>query len=75
MTISIRLEPDLVERLERLAAITGRSKTFYIREAIESHLDDLEDVYLAERELENLRAGRSKTTPLADVLKSYGITD
>lgn len=75
MTISIRLDAELVERLERLAAATGRSKTFYIREAVESHLEELEDIYLAEREIELVRAGRSATTPLADILKAHGVVD
>lgn len=38
-------------RLENLAKRTGRTKTFYAREAIVEHLDDLEDAYLAEQRL------------------------
>ena len=45
--LAIRLNPELEERLARLAARTGRTKTFYAREAIEQHLEDLEDYYLA----------------------------
>ena len=45
--ISIRLPDDVSMRLETLAQSTGRSKTFYVREAILEHLDDLEDLYLA----------------------------
>ncbi len=71
MAISIRLPGDVEARLQNLAAITGRSKTFYVTEAICEHLDDLEDLYLAERELEAIRAGVSATTPLADVMKRY----
>lgn len=75
MSISIRLDPDIIARLEHLAEATGRSKAFYIREAIEAHLDDLEGIYLAERELENLRAGRSSARPLAAILKDHGVQD
>lgn len=75
MPISIRLEPDIEERLEALARVTGRSKSFYIREAILEHLDDIEDTYLAEKRLEDLRAGRSSTVPLEDVMKRYGLDD
>lgn len=49
--ISIRLPDDVSMRLETLAQSTGRSKTFYVREAILEHLDDLEDLYLAEQRL------------------------
>jgi RHH-type rel operon transcriptional repressor/antitoxin RelB len=73
MAISIRLPVDVEARLQNLAAITGRSKTFYVTEAIRAHLDDLEDLYLAERELEAIRAGASATTPLADVMRRYDV--
>ena len=75
MAISIRLPSDMEIRLKNLAARTGRSKTYYVTEAILEHLDDLEDLYLAERELEAIRAGTSTTTPLADVMKRYGMAD
>ena len=42
-------------------------------EAIRDHLGDLEDLYLAERELEDIRTGRSKTTSLEEVMKQYGL--
>lgn len=45
--LAIRLQPELEERLALLAKKTGRTKTFYAREAIEQHLGDLEDYYLA----------------------------
>lgn len=75
MAISIRLPSDVETRLKNLAALTGRSKTYYVTEAICEHLDDLEDLYLAERELEAIRAGTSVTTPLIDVMKRYGMED
>ena len=45
--LAIRLQPEIEKRLERLARKTGRTKTFYAREAILQHIDDLEDYYLA----------------------------
>jgi RHH-type rel operon transcriptional repressor/antitoxin RelB len=45
--LAIRLNAELEDRLARLAKKTGRTKTFYAREAIEQHLEDLEDYYLA----------------------------
>ena len=42
-------------------------------EAILRHLDDLEDLYLAEKSLIELRAGRSQTVPLEEVMKRYGM--
>lgn len=45
--LAIRLDKDIEERLEALAKKTGRTKTFYAREAILEHLEDMEDYYLA----------------------------
>ncbi len=73
--LAIRLPEDIEERLEKLAKRTGRTKTFYARQAILEHLEDLEDVYLAEKRLESLRAGRTRSVPLAQVLKRYGLGD
>lgn len=73
--LALRLPPEIEERLAALAKATGRSKSYYAREAILQHLDDLEDVYLAERELEEVRAGRSETSSLEEVMKQYGLED
>ena len=71
--LALRLPADIEQRLEALAKATGRTKTFYAREAILQHLDELEDLYMAECELEALRAGRSTTLPLAEVMKQHGM--
>ena len=41
--LSIRLEPELEEKLQSLAKETGRSKSHYAREAIRQYLEDRED--------------------------------
>jgi RHH-type rel operon transcriptional repressor/antitoxin RelB len=73
--LAIRLPPEIENRLERLAEATGRTKTFYAREAIVEYLGDLEDIYLAEQRLTDIRAGRTQTIPLEDVMKSYDLAD
>jgi RHH-type rel operon transcriptional repressor/antitoxin RelB len=73
--VSIRLPDDVSTRLQDLAQLTGRSKTFYIIEAIREHLDDLEDLYIAEQRLIEIRAGRSKTYTLEEVERSLGLAD
>lgn len=45
MPLSVRLDAESEERLAALAERTGRSKTFYVREAILAHLDELEEIY------------------------------
>ena len=71
--LAIRLPEAIEERLEQLAKRTGRTKTFYAREAILTHLEELEDIYLAETRLEEIRSGRSKAIPLETVMKSRGL--
>ena len=73
MAISLRLPPEIETRLEDLARRTGRTKSFYIREAILEHLDDLEDFFIAERRLQDVLAGRSDTVPLEELLKQHGV--
>jgi RHH-type rel operon transcriptional repressor/antitoxin RelB len=73
--VSIRLPEDLKSRLEKLAKATGRSKTYYMLEAISEKLEDLEDLYLAEARTLALRAGRSRTYTQEEMEKRYGLGD
>ena len=51
--LALRLKPDIEKRLSRLAKRTGRTKSFYAREAIIEHLQDIEDYYLASERIKN----------------------
>ena len=73
--LAIRLPAEVEIRLEALAKATGRTKTFYAREAILEHLDDLEDLYLAEQRSMDIRAGKTQTVSLEEVMKRYGLGD
>jgi RHH-type rel operon transcriptional repressor/antitoxin RelB len=68
-TINVRIPDEIAERLDRLAQETHRTKSFYLREIIENHLEDIEDAYLAEKRLEDIRAGKTTTIPLSEVTK------
>lgn len=50
--LAIRLPAEIEKRLASLAKRTGRTKTYYAKEAILQYLDDLEDTYLAAERLE-----------------------
>ena len=50
--LALRLPPEIEKRLDTLAKKTGRTKSFYAREAILRHIEDLEDYHLATRRLE-----------------------
>ena len=71
--ISVDLPPEIEERLDALAKATGRSKSFYVREAVLEHLADIEDIYLAEQRLADLQAGRTKAVLIEQVMKRYGM--
>lgn len=73
--IAVRLSKDLEARLDRLAKKTGRTKTYYVREAITEHLDEMEDVYLAQQVLERVRSGTEETIPLETLMQDYGVED
>ena len=71
--LAIRLPDKIEKRLDRLAKRTGRTKTYYAREAILQHLEELEDIYLAEKRLAEIRAGRVRTILLEKVMRRYGL--
>jgi len=64
MPITVRLPREVEERIDRLARLTGRTKSYYLRELILKGLDDLEDYYLAADVLEKIRKGEEPTYSL-----------
>ena len=68
--LALRLPPELERRLDALAKRTGRSKSFYAREAIIEHLDDLEDAYLAE---ERNRTDSGERVSLEEMMEKYAV--
>ena len=73
--LSIRLDDDLAARLERLARLTGRSKSFYVKQAIEHHIEELEDLYLAQRIAKRVAEGRERLIPLEQIERELGGAD
>lgn len=73
--LAVRLPEDVEERLNALARATGRTKSYYAREAIIEMLDELEDIYLAEKRLEDIRAGRSHTISLEELKERIDLAD
>ncbi|MGL4234117.1 MAG: type II toxin-antitoxin system RelB family antitoxin [Casimicrobium sp.] len=75
MATSIRLNPETEKRLDHLAAMTGRTKAYYIREMIESSIDDLEAAYRADATLERIRKGEERVYSLEEVERRLGLAD
>jgi RHH-type transcriptional regulator, rel operon repressor / antitoxin RelB len=72
---AIRIPDETYDRLQALAQRTGRTSTFFIREAIEAHLDDLEDIYCAETALVENQLGKTKNYSLAEASRILGLDD
>lgn len=70
-TIITRFDVDIVSRLTNLANMTGRTKSYYIKEAVKEKLDELEMIYLAQSRAEDVRARRSSTISLGELKKKY----
>jgi len=75
MATSIRLDPEIEQRLDHLAAQTGRTKAYYLRELVTNGLDDLEDYYLAAATMERVRRGEEKVYSAEQVRKDLGLDD
>ncbi|MCT4364788.1 RHH-type rel operon transcriptional repressor/antitoxin RelB [Synechococcus sp. Ace-Pa] len=73
MATSVRLEPELESRLNRLARDTNRTKAFYLRELVVMGLEDIEDAYLGAAALEEHRRTGERTIPLDQLVKDLGL--
>jgi len=70
-TLCIRLPETINKRLGILADQTGRTKAYYVREALLDHLEELEDTYIALRRLEK----PEKTYSLEEVEQKRDLAD
>jgi RHH-type rel operon transcriptional repressor/antitoxin RelB len=70
---AVRLPDELNERLTLLAKRTGRTASYYLREALEEYIDEMEDIYLAEQTLARVRRGEERTYSLDEVEHELGL--
>ncbi len=75
MATSIRLAPETEQRLDSLAAKTGRTKAYYLREIIEQGIEEMEDYYLGVDVLERVRKGQESVHTATDVRQNLGLDD
>lgn len=68
-----KFDVDTIERLTVLAEMTGKTKSYYIKKAVNEKLEDIELLYLAKSRLEDLKAGRSSTISLEEIKEKYGL--
>lgn len=72
---SVRMSDKTAEKLDKLSRLTGRSKSYYLREAIETSIDQLLYEYTLLSEIEEIRAGKAKTYSLEEVKAELGLED
>jgi RHH-type rel operon transcriptional repressor/antitoxin RelB len=70
---ALELSPELEARLEELAALTARSKSDIVQEALIEHIDDIEDLAVARQRLIESRARGEKFIPLEQLIERYGM--
>ena len=71
--LALRLPDELEARLDALARKTGRTKSYYAREAIVEYIDDLEDLYLSQKRYALIEKGKSKTLSLDEMEAQLGV--
>jgi RHH-type rel operon transcriptional repressor/antitoxin RelB len=71
--LSVRLPDDLKERLDALSTSTGRTAAYYVREAVEQHLEGLEYAYTLRAEVEASRRGELGSRSLAAITAELGL--
>lgn len=64
---SMRIPTELNERYSRLAKETGRSRSFYVNEALQEAIDRFEYEYGILKDIEDYRAGRLETYSIDEV--------
>lgn len=74
-TLNIRIPETLAGRLSALAEETGRTKSYYVRKALEDQLDEMEDLYMAMQSLEDVKSGKSKVWSQEDVENDRDMED
>ena len=73
--LAIRLPDELEKRLNALVRRTGRTKSYYVREALFNQIDDLEDYYLGMETLERIRKGEEAVYSESEARRELGLED
>ena len=71
--LTIRLPAEIEQRLNVLANATQRPKSFYVREALERSLEDIEDAYLADAAYERFKVSGEQAVPLEEAMRGHGL--
>ncbi len=71
--LAVRLDPELEKRLNTVVKQTGRSKSYYVRQALIEKIEELEDLALLEEALKTYDPSQNR--PLDEVMRELGLED
>ena len=71
--LTVRLPDEVEKRLTALSEMTGRPKSYYVKEAIENYLEDMEDLYTAETVYRRVLEGKEEVSTLEEIEKRLGL--
>ena len=75
ISLNIRIPEKIGQRLDKLATKTSRTKSYYVRKALEEKLEEIEDYFLAMQSLENVETGKSKIWAHKDIEAGRDLED
>jgi RHH-type rel operon transcriptional repressor/antitoxin RelB len=71
--LALRLPVELEDRLSALAARTGRTKSFYAREAIDHYIDELEERYWADSVVQRWEKSDKQTVSASEFKAEFNV--
>lgn len=71
--LAVRLPKEIEHRLQFLSEQTGRSKTFYVKEAVLKHLEEMEDIFLSDQALKQFRESGEEVVSLETLERELGL--
>ncbi|RZI60019.1 MAG: ribbon-helix-helix protein, CopG family [Pseudomonas sp.] len=74
-SVTLRVPDELLNRINQLSLTSGRTKSYLINQAISEHISELEDLYLSEMRLMEIRARRNNTYSINEVENELGLAD
>ncbi|MGO3907512.1 type II toxin-antitoxin system RelB family antitoxin [Corynebacterium variabile] len=73
MPMSIRFSPEEEARLEALSTRTGRSKSFYVRQAVQTYLDEIEQAYWQDETVRKWEQAGKPSRPAEELWEELGL--
>lgn len=73
--LAIELPPEVEAKLEALAKAAGLSTDAFVREALLEHIEDREDVRIADERMAAILSGEDEPVPLEEVMRKLGLDD